>query len=71
MINLKKEYIGIVERIEKLFSIPENIGNTESQGYVKPNLLSDLVQEKHHPIPPPTLSEAKKLRMLQRGLSLE
>jgi len=42
MIKSEKEYTAIVERIEELLSIPENIENPESKGYVELNLLSDL-----------------------------
>ena len=52
-----------------LLSVPENIDNPEAKGYVELNLLSDWVQEKHHTIQPPTLSEAIKLRIHKRGLS--
>ena len=72
MIKSKKEYSAIVERIEELLSVPENIENPESKGYLELNLLSDLVanyEEKHHPIQPPTLPEAIKLRMHELGLS--
>jgi HTH-type transcriptional regulator / antitoxin HigA len=72
MIKSEKEYAAIIERIEELLSAPENIENPKAKGFVKLNLLSDLVadyEEKHHPIQPTTLSEAKKLRMLESGLS--
>lgn len=72
MIKSEKEYTAIVERIEELLSVPENIENPESKGYLELNLLSDLVagyEEMHHPIHPPTLSEAIKLRRHERGLS--
>src|SRR5690606_11166543 len=72
MIKSEKEYNAIVGRIEELLSVPENIENPEAKGYVELNLLSDLVadyEERHHPVKPPTLSEAIKLRMHERGLT--
>lgn len=72
MIKSEKEYNAIVERIEELLSDPENIDNSEAKGFVELNLLSDLVadfEEKKFPIHPPTLPEAIKLRMNERGLS--
>jgi HTH-type transcriptional regulator/antitoxin HigA len=72
MIKSEKEYSAIVERIEELLSNPENIENPDAKGYVELNLLSDLVadyEETFHPIQPPTLAEAIKLRMQERGLS--
>jgi len=71
MIKSEKEYNAIINRIEELLFVPENIENPEAKGYVELNLLSDLVaeyEELHHPIQPPTLSEAIKLRMHERGL---
>ena len=72
MIKSEKEYKVIIERIEELLSVPENIENTEAKGYVELNLLSDLVadyEEKHHSVKAPTLPEAIRLRMHERGLS--
>lgn len=72
MIKSEKEYGAIVERIEELLSNPENIDNPDAKGYVELNLLSDLVadyEETFDPIQPPTLAEAIKLRMQERGLS--
>jgi HTH-type transcriptional regulator/antitoxin HigA len=72
MIKSEKEYNAIVERIEELLSNPENIENPDAKGFVELNLLSDLVaeyEEKFHPILLPTLPEAIKLRMHERGLS--
>lgn len=72
MIKSRKEYGAIVERIEELLSYPENIENPNAKGYVELNLLSDLeanYEETFHPIKPPTLAEAIKLRMQERGLN--
>lgn len=72
MIKSEKEYSAIVERIEELLSNPENIDNPDAKGYVELNLLSDLVadyEETFHPIKTPTLAEAIKLRMQERGLN--
>jgi len=72
MIKSEKEYNIILERIEELLSIPDNIDNPVAKGYVELNLLSDLVadyEEKYHAIMVPTLAEAIRLRMQERGLT--
>lgn len=72
MIKSEIEYTAILKRIEELLSVSENIENPEAKGYVELNLLSDMVadyEEKYHAIHPPTLSEAIKLRMHERGLN--
>ncbi len=72
MIKSEKEYTAILERIEELLSNPENIENPDAKGFVELNLLTDLIadfEEKHYPILPPTLPEAIKLRMHERGLT--
>ncbi|WP_026967472.1 helix-turn-helix domain-containing protein [Algoriphagus terrigena] len=72
MIKSEKEYKAILERIEELLAIAENIENPDAKGFVELNLLSDLVadyEEAHFPILPPTLAEAIKLRMHERGLT--
>ncbi|WP_075349789.1 helix-turn-helix domain-containing protein [Algoriphagus marinus] len=72
MIKSEKEYNAIVERVEELLSNPDNIENPDAKGYVELNLLSDLVadyEEKYHAIVTPTLAEAIRLRMQERGLS--
>ncbi len=72
MIKSEKEYSAIVARIEELLSVPENIDNPEAKGFIELNLLSDLItdfEEKQYPILPPTLPEAMRLRMHERGLS--
>lgn len=72
MIKSDKEYKAILERVEELLSDAENIENPETKGYVELNLLSDLVadyEERHFPVPAPTLAEAIRLRMQERGLT--
>ena len=72
LIKSEKEYTAIVERIEELLSNSENIDNPDAKGYVELNLLSDCVadyEESFHPIQPPSLAEAIKLRMQEWGLS--
>lgn len=44
MIKSEKDYTAIVERIEELLSIPENIENPESKGYVELNLFPIWLQ---------------------------
>ncbi|SIT12682.1 helix-turn-helix domain-containing protein [Belliella pelovolcani] len=72
MIKSEKEYQAILNRVEELLSNPDNIENSDSKSYIELNLLSDLVadyEEKYFPIPNPTLSEAIRLRMQERGLT--
>ena len=56
MIKTEKEYKAIVERVEELLKIEENIENSDSNGYVELNLLSDWVaefEEQYYPIKKP------------------
>ncbi len=72
MIKSEKVYNAILERIEELLSNPDNVENPDAKGYVELNLLSDLVadyEEKYHAIMTPTLAEAIRFRMQERGLS--
>lgn len=72
MIKSEKEYETVLERIEELLANPENIENSEAKGFIELNLLSDLVadyEEAHFPISPPTLADAIKMRMRERGLN--
>jgi len=72
MIKTVKEYEAIVKRVEELLADPNNIENPEASGFVELNLLSDLVadfEEHQCPVKPPTLAEAIKLRMQERGLT--
>lgn len=72
MIKSEKEYKAILVRIEELLADSGTIENPEAKGYVELNLLSDMVadyEETHFPISSPTLSEAIKLRMHERGLT--
>ncbi len=72
MIKSEKEYKAILERIEELLAVAENIEDPEAKGFIELNLLSDLVadyEEAHFPISLPTLSDAIKMRMHERGLS--
>src|SRR5690606_2784929 len=72
MINSKKEYNAIVERIETLLQDPDNIENTNAKGYIELNVLSDLVadyEERTYPIKKPSLVEVVKLRMAEMDLN--
>lgn len=72
MIKSEKEYKAILERIEELIANSENIENPEAKGFVELNILSDLVadyEESNFPVIAPTLADAIKLRMLERGLT--
>lgn len=72
MIKSEKEYKAIQGRIEELLSDADNIENPEAKGFVELNLLSDMVadyEESHFTVLPPSLPEAIKLRMNERGLT--
>lgn len=72
MIKTEKEYSAIVERMEDLLQNPDNIENTDANGYIELNLLSDLVadyEERTYPVKKPSLVEVIKLRMAEMGLN--
>ena len=72
MIQTEKEYNAIVERIEILLQDNDNIENTEANGYIELNLLSDLIadyEERTYPVKKPSLVEVIKLRMAEMGLN--
>ena len=72
MINSKKEYNAIIDRIEILLQDPDNIENTDAKGFIELNILSDLVadyEERNYPIKKPSLTEVIKLRMVEKGLN--
>lgn len=45
MITSEIEFKATLERIEELLANPENIENSESEGFVELNMLSDLVAD--------------------------
>lgn len=45
MITTEKEYEAILTRIEELLTNPENIENSESEGFEELNRLSDLAAD--------------------------
>ncbi|SFT50858.1 HTH-type transcriptional regulator / antitoxin HigA [Algoriphagus locisalis] len=56
MITTEKEYDATLARIEELLANPENIENSESEGFVELNRLSDLAvvyEERNYTINPP------------------
>lgn len=72
MIQTEKEYNAVVERIETLLTDSNNIENTEANGYIELNLLSDLVadyEEHNYAVPKVSLVEVIKLRMAEMGLN--
>src|SRR5690554_535116 len=72
MITTEKEYITIVERVEKFLQNPDNIENKDAKGYIELELLSDLVadyEERTYPVKMPSLVEVIKLRMTEMGLN--
>ena len=71
-IQSKKEYQAVCDRIEELLAIVTNETPTNDKNFIELDLLSDMVadyEEQHEPIGLPTLVEAKKLRMYERGLN--
>ena len=71
-IETKKEYIAITNRIEELLALVDNNTPTNDKNFIELDLLSDLVadyEENIEPIKAPTLVEAMKLRMYERGLN--
>lgn len=71
-IQTKKEYIALSTRIEELLAIVNNDTASNDKNFIELDLLSDLVadyEESNEPIKPPTLVEAMKLRMYERGLN--
>jgi HTH-type transcriptional regulator/antitoxin HigA len=71
-IETKKEYITITNRIEELLLLVDNNTPTSDKNFIELDLLSDLVadyEETNEPIKTPSLVEAIKLRMYERGLN--
>ena len=71
-IETKKEYNAITNRIEELILLVDNNTPTNDKNFIEQDLLSDLVadyEEITEPIKAPTLIEAMKLRMYERGLN--
>jgi HTH-type transcriptional regulator/antitoxin HigA len=71
-IETKKEYTAITNRIEELLTLVNNNTPSTDENFIELDLLSDLVaeyEETIEPIKAPTLVEAIKLRMYERGLN--
>lgn len=71
-IETKKEYIAITNRIEELLTVVDNTTTTNDKNYIELDVLSDMVadyEETNEQIKAPTLIEAMKLRMYERGLN--
>lgn len=71
-IQTKNEYIALSTRIEKLLVIVDNNTASNDKNFIELDLLSDLVadyEEANETIKVPTLVEAIKLRMYERGLN--
>ncbi len=71
-IQTKKEYVALITRIEELLAIVNNDTASNDKNFIELDLLSDLVadyEESNEPIKAPTLVEAIKLRMYERGLN--
>jgi HTH-type transcriptional regulator/antitoxin HigA len=71
-IQTKKEYIALSNRIDDLLVLVDNNTASDDKNFIELDLLSDLVadyEEANEPIKAPTLIEAMKLRMYERGLN--
>ncbi|CAM2920011.1 helix-turn-helix domain-containing protein [Flavobacterium frigoris] len=71
-IQTKKEYIALSNRIDDLLVLVDNNTSSDDKNFIELDLLSDLVadyEEANEPIKAPTLIEAMKLRMYERGLN--
>lgn len=71
-IETKKEYNAITNRIEELLLLVDNNTPKNDKNFIELDLLSDLVadyEEITEPVKAPTLIEAMKLRMYERGLN--
>lgn len=71
-IQTEKEYIALSTRIEELLKIVNNNTDSNDKNFIELDLISDLVadyEEANEPIKVPTLIEAMKLRMYERGLN--
>jgi HTH-type transcriptional regulator/antitoxin HigA len=71
-IQTKKEYIALSKRIDDLLVLVDNNTSSDDKNFIELDLLSDLVadyEEANEPIKVPTLIEAMKLRMYERGLN--
>jgi HTH-type transcriptional regulator/antitoxin HigA len=71
-IQTKKEYLALCGRVDELLAIVNNKTAIDDKNFIELDLLSDLVadyEEANEPIKVPTLIEAMKLRMYERGLN--
>jgi HTH-type transcriptional regulator/antitoxin HigA len=71
-IKTKKEYYALCYRIEELLNIVNNETPITDKNFIELDLLSDLVadyEELNEPIKAPSLIDAMKLRMYERGLN--
>jgi HTH-type transcriptional regulator/antitoxin HigA len=71
-IQTKKEYIALSNRIDDLLVLVDNNTASDDKNFIELDLLADLVadyEEANEPIKAPTLIEAMKLRMYERGLN--
>jgi HTH-type transcriptional regulator/antitoxin HigA len=71
-IKTKKEYNALCYRIEELLNIVNNETPITDKNFIELDLLSDLVadyEELNEPIKAPSLIDAMKLRMYERGLN--
>lgn len=67
-----KEYKSVCRRVEELLQVVKGDTPIDNPNAVELGLLSDLVadyEEKHYPIPIPTLAEVLKERMYEMGIN--
>lgn len=72
MIKSEKEYNALVQRMEELLLVADNIENTDANGYIELNLLSDIVADyetRTYPVKMPSLVDIIKLRMAEMDLN--
>lgn len=71
-IKSDKEYKSVCRRVEELLKVVRGDTPLNDPEAVELGLLSDLVadyEEKHYPVPAPTLAEVLRERMYEMGLN--
>ena len=71
-IKNEEEYNKALEKIDALLTIVGNDTSVHDKNFIELDKLSDAVadyEEKHYPVPKPTLQEVIELRMFERKLT--
>ncbi|MCQ2128231.1 MAG: transcriptional regulator [Bacteroidaceae bacterium] len=76
MAHIKNEaaYQAALKRIDALLPLVNDSTPTDDANYLELDMISDMVEEyeaKHYPIGSPSLIDVIKLRMYERGLTVE